>query len=322
MVKKVVFSQAPHPDALRLLEQHFQVVVPANNEEAEFIAHAKDAQGVVLRTNITMTRRVIEQCPQLKIIARTGAGVDNVDVDAATERGILVCNVMGVNSVSVAEHAVGLMFAVMKRSCVMDAAVRAGKWNIRRGNTTHELADKVLGVVGLGNIGRRVAAMCKNAFNMRVIAYDPYAVATIQAEGYGNCTTVSELFEQADVITLHCPNIPETDGLASREMLAKMKPTAILINTARGNVVDETALVEYLKAGKIAGAGLDVFSTEPPPADNPLLALDNVVLSPHVAALTEEVSTKVAVEAAQAVVDFALGKSPKDVFNREALAKR
>ncbi len=322
MIRKVVVSQAPHPDAQKMLEERFTVVVPESSDEAVFTEACRDADAIVLRTNVAVTRAVIEQCPNLKIVSRTGAGVDNVDVEAATERGILVCNVVGVNSVSVAEQAVTLMASVLKRVCYMDNAVRTGNWKARRGNTTHELAGKTVGVVGLGNIGRRVASICSKGFGMKILAHDPYAKETIAKEGYTDCDSLEQLFSEADIVTLHCPNIPETHGLASRGLLSKMKPGAILVNSARGEVVDEPALVELLQQGKIAGAGLDVFEQEPPPADHPLYKLDNVVLSPHVGALTEEVSTKVALESAQAVLDFADGKMPKDVYNRDALSKR
>ena len=322
MIKKVVVSQAPHPDAQKMLEQRFTVTVPQSSDEAVFTEACRDADAIVLRTNVAVTRKVIDQCAKLKIISRTGAGVDNVDVDAATERGILVCNVVGVNSTSVAEQAVTLMASVLKRICYMDTAVRSGNWKARRGDTTHELAGKSVGVVGLGNIGRRVAAICSQGFGMKVMAYDPYAKETIAEEGYIDCTTLDELFAESDVVTLHCPNIPETRGLASRELLSKMKPTAVLVNTSRGDVVDEPALVELLQQGRIAGAGLDVYAHEPPPEDHPLYKLETVVLSPHVAALTEEVSTKVALASAQAVLDFADGKTPKDVYNRDGLSER
>ena len=322
MINKVVVTQPLHPDAMKVLEDRFEVMIPDSGEEAVVIEACKDAEAIVLRTNTTVSRAVIDQCPKLKIVSRTGAGVDNVDVEAASERGILVCNVAGVNSVSVAEQTVTLMLAVLKRVCAMDIAVRTGNWKARRGNTTHEIDGKTLGVVGLGNVGRRVAAICRNGFGMRILAYDPYAQETIAAEGHTSCERLEELFSEADIVTLHCPNIPETRNLANRELLSAMKPSAVLVNTARGEVVDEQALVEHLREGRIAGAGLDVFAEEPPPEDHPLLKLDNVVLSPHVAALTEEVSTKVAIESAAAIVDFADGKTPKNVYNQDTLKKQ
>ncbi len=316
---KVVVTQALHDEAMHRLGERFEVVIPDSGDEAVLIEAAKDAEAIVLRTNTTVSRTVIEQCPELKIVSRTGAGVDNVDVDAASEHGVLVCNVAGVNSVSVAEQAVTLMLSVLKRVPGMDAAVRAGNWKARRGNTTREAAGKTVGVVGMGNIGRKVATICSRGLGMQVLAYDPYARDAILSEGYTVADTLEQLFAESDVVTLHCPNTPETRNLITRELLAAMKPSAVLINTARGEVVDEEALVEMLTDKTIAGAGLDVFAVEPPPSDHPLFALENVVLSPHVAALTQEVSNNVASEAANAVIDVAEGRTPKSVYNRDQI---
>jgi len=320
MKRKVVVTQALHDEAMQRLRDQFEVVVPDSGEESTLIQACEDAQAIVLRTNTTVSRTVIEQCPQLKIVSRTGVGVDNVDVEAASEHGILVCNVVGVNSVSVAEHAVTLMLAVLKRICAMDAAVRSGNWNARRGNTTREAAGKTVGVIGMGNIGRRVAAICSAGLGMRVLAYDPYAQDAIVSDDYTVADTLEQVFAEADIVSLHCPNLPETRNLANRELLSKMKPSAILVNTARGEVVDEEVLVELLKEKRIAGAALDVFEVEPPASDHPLMSLENVVLSPHVAALTQEVSSNTALEAVNAVLDCLAGRTPKSVYNRNQLS--
>ncbi|TVQ35241.1 MAG: hydroxyacid dehydrogenase [Spirochaetaceae bacterium] len=318
-MQKVVVTQALPAMAMRRLEERFKITILESGDEAALIDACRDAEAIVLRTNSCVSRTVIEQSPQLKIVSRTGAGVDNVDVEAATENGILVCNVTGVNSVSVAEHAVTLMLTLLKRTRAMDNAVRTGNWSARRGTKTREISGKTVGIVGMGNVGRKVAEICHNGFGMQVLAYDPYARQAIVSRGYTECDSLEDLFSASDIVTLHCPNIPETRNLANRELLSMMKPSAVLVNTARGEIVDEQALVEMLRDGRVAGAGLDVFADEPPDAGHPLLQMDNVILSPHAAALTEEVSAKVADAAVEAVLDFADGKRPRSVYNQDAL---
>jgi D-3-phosphoglycerate dehydrogenase len=245
--------------------------------------------------------------------------VDNVDIEAATEKKILVCNLPRANNLSVCEHAISLIMTCAKQLEYMEDGVRQGNWKARNAGTPVEIEGKTLGVVGMGHIGSLVAKKCHDGLGMKILAYDPYVVEKFKDYDYRFCGSLEELFKQADFVTLHCPNIPETKGMVTRELLFAMKPSAYIINTARGGVIVEKALIDVLKENRIAGAGLDVFEKEPPDADNPLLNMVNVVVTPHSAALTKEASVRMSVEAAKAVDDYFSGKMPDYIYNRNQL---
>ena len=308
---KVLLSQEIHPSAKKLLEDKFEVVTAPDTTQETLIEMVKDVDAIILRTTSKITREVIENAPKLKIISRTGAGVDNVDLEAAEEKGRIVCNQPGVNNVSVAEHAVAMILHLSKQLSLMDASVRGGNWSIRNKNLAVEINGKTLGVVGMGKIGSLVAKLC-NALGMKILAYDPYVSEELKQQY--EFTTLENIFKESDFVTIHCPNTPETKGMITEALLNSMKPTAYLINTSRGDVVDEAALIKVLKEKRIAGAGLDVFHKEPVNSDNELLKLDNVILSPHSAAMTKEATIKLAVGAVNAVIDFFEGKTPKYIY--------
>ena len=291
------------------------IILPDSNIETikKMVA---DVEGIILRTNIEVTREIIEAAPCLKIISRSGAGVDNVDVAAATEKGILVCYAPGVNSISVAEHALALMMAMAKQLKVVDQAVHKDNWKIRYASKAEDLDGKTLGLVGLGNIGSLLAQKCRLAFNMKIIAYDPYVK---EAEGVELYSSLDQLFSQSDFISIHVPYTKETHHLVNTRLLNLMKSDSYLINTSRGSVVDEKALIEALKNDSIAGAGLDVFEKEPPSLDNPLLKFNNVITTSHSAGLNRDCERKLAIEAAQAVIDFLEGRQPKHIYNKKEL---
>ncbi len=316
---KILLSQEIHPEGRKILEGKFDILLPPDTSQAALEAAVRDAEGIILRTTSAVTREVIAAAPKLKIISRTGAGVDNVDVAAATERGILVCNLPAVNNLSVAEHAVAMMMSLAKDLPAMDRAVRGGAWKQRNAGRAVELEGKTLGVVGMGNIGSLVAKKCRHGLGMRILAYDPYAADKFPGEDYEFTPSLERLFAEADVVTLHCPNIPETRGMVNRELLFSMKKDAYFVNCARGEVVDEAALVDLLKEKRIAGAGIDVFAAEPPGTDNGLPGLDNVILSPHSAALTREATVRMSTEAARAVLDFFAGRRPRYIYNAKEL---
>lgn len=316
---KILLSQEIHPQGRKLLEGKFQIVLPSDTSQEALEAAVQDVEAIILRTTSAVTPEVIAAAPKLKIISRTGAGVDNVAVDAATERGILVCNLPRVNALSVAEHAVSLMMSLAKDLPAMDRAVRGDRWKERNAGAAVELEGKTLGIVGMGGIGSLVAGKCSAGLGMKILAYDPYVRDQFGDKDYEFAPSLEDLFARADVVSLHCPNIPETKGMVTRDLLFAMKPNAYFINCARGEVVDEEALIDLLKERRIAGAGLDVFSREPPGADNPLLGLDNVILSPHSAALTQEATVRMSTEAAQAVIDFFEGGRPKFIYNAKEL---
>ena len=316
---RLLLSQDIHPEGRKIIDGKFDISLPADTSQEALVRAASRAEGIILRTTSSVTAEVIAAAPELKIVSRTGAGVDNVDVEAATARGILVCNLPAVNNLSVAEHTIAMILSLAKDLPAMDRAVRGGAWKERNAGRAVELEGKTLGIVGMGNIGSLVARKCRRGLGMKILAYDPYVADKFAAEDYRFVSRLEELFAEADFVTLHCPNIPETKGMITRELLASMKAGAWIVNCARGGVVDEDALCEVLREKKIAGAALDVFSAEPPPPGSPLVKLENVIVSPHAAALTREATIRMSTEAAQAVVDFFSGKKPRYIYNAKAL---
>jgi len=228
-----------------------------------------------------------------------------------------VLNTPTANSVSVAEHAVTLLLAMSKQLAFLDASIRQGNFKARRLYLPVDVEGKTLGLIGCGNIGRMVAKKCRDAFDMRTIGYDPYLKTA--PEGMELYPTIKEILEQSDYVSLHLPYTPETKNTIDKDELARMKPSAFLINTSRGGIVNEEALAEALNALTIAGAALDVFEQEPPSADSPLLSCKNLLMTPHSAALTKECVLRVAICAAQGIVDYFNGKRPEFVFNKEVL---
>ena len=316
---RILLSQEIHSEGRKILNGNFDILLPKDHSQEAFAAAAAEAEGIILRTRAHASRAVIDAAPKLKIISRTGAGVDNVDVEAATARGILVCNLPAVNNLSVAEHTIAMILSLAKDLPAMDRAVRCGAWEARNSGKPVELEGKTLGIVGMGNIGSLVARKCRLGLGMKILAYDPYAADKFAAEDYRFVTGLAELFTEADVVSLHCPSIPETRNLVTRELLFSMKNSAWIVNCARGGVVNEEALFEVLQTKRIAGAALDVFSVEPPPSDSPFLKLENIILSPHAAALTQEATIRMSTEAAQAVLDYFSGKKPRYIYNARDL---
>jgi D-3-phosphoglycerate dehydrogenase len=276
---------------------------------------------VILRTGVFFSKELMNQADELQVISRTGAGVDNVDVAAASQMGIMVTVVPGANTRSVAEHALTLILALMKQIRLLDREVRQDNFGIRFKNLPRDLYGKTLGLVGLGKIGSELARICRQAFDMRILAHDPYLSPEAMAafKGWVEFCGLENLFRESDVISLHIPLSPETQKLIGAQQLSWMKPDAFLVNTSRGGVIDEAALVQCLQERRIAGAGLDVYAREPLPEDSPLKGLDNVFLTPHTAALTRECVTRVAVEAARATLEVFQGKKPDGLVNPEVL---
>jgi len=306
-------------EGLQLLKGKAEVVILNDITEQAIINEVHDAFAIILRSRAKITRKIIEAAPRLKVISRTGAGYDNIDVEAATQHGVMVCNLPGINSLPVAEHTIALMLALMKQLPKMDSYVRNKQWYKRNELIAEEVAGKTVGIVGFGKIGREVLVRCK-ALGMNILAYDPYIdKQQFNGDSIRFCDSLDEIFSKADVVTLHVPNIPETRGMVTKQLIYLMKPTAYIINTSRGEVIDQDALVEALKERRIAGAALDVFHKEPLESDDPLLELDNVILTPHVAALTKESGVKMAVEAVKQVIDCLEGRIPKYIVNRREL---
>ncbi|MCB9708363.1 MAG: phosphoglycerate dehydrogenase [Myxococcales bacterium] len=258
--------------------------------------------GLLIRSNTNVDANVLASAEKLRIVGRAGIGVDNVDVPMASKQGIVVMNTPTGNAVTTAEHALALLMAVTRKIPQATASMRAGKWEKSKFEG-REVASKVLGVVGLGNIGRIVAERAQG-LRMRVIAFDP-VVSEEKAASLGiKRVSLDELYKQADFITLHTPKTAETTHMINDAAFDKMKQGVIVINAARGGIVDEAALYRALEGGKVAGAGLDVFEEEPPPSDHPLLKLAQVVCTPHLGASTSEAQERVSVEIAEQVIDY------------------
>ncbi|HVY18668.1 MAG TPA: hydroxyacid dehydrogenase [Bauldia sp.] len=278
------------------------------------------ADALLIRSQ-PMPGSVIAAAPKLKIVSRHGVGYDSVDVNALSARGIPLAIVGDVNSAAVAEHTLMLILGLAKRMLPYDSSVRRGQWGVRDTFAAIEIEGRTLLILGFGRIGRRVARLAM-AFGMKVVAYDPYLEqATIRDAGVTAAPELGAALEVADFVTIHAP-MSHPHAVVGAAEFARMKPSAFVVNTARGGLVDERALADALTTGRIAGAGLDVFEVEPALAPSALLESDRVVVTPHSAALTEECAERMAVAAAHNIVDFFNGKlDPELIVNRAALQK-
>lgn len=311
----VVFTDGSiRHEAIELLSPTCEVrVLDAYPSEDALIAACKDAHAILARLG-TVTRGVIAAAPKLRIIARHGVGVDAVDLPAATERGIVVTTTGSVNAAAVAEYSFALLLALARKVVRADRGMRNGEWS-RDALVGTELDGCTLGVIGLGAIGRRVAR-AGHGFGMRVLACDP-AVRRPE-DPWVSAVELDALLAQSDFVTLHVRLTPQSRHLVDARALARMKPGACLVNTSRGEVVDQAALIDALRAGRLAGAALDTYEDEPLPADSPLRRLDNVVLSPHVAGQTQAALVRVATAAATSILEELAGRRPRYVYNPEA----
>jgi D-3-phosphoglycerate dehydrogenase len=279
-----------------LLEQPYSVVSVDDSAGEDFATALETAQALIVRSATTVSRDLISRAPELRAIGRAGVGVDNVDIEAATERGVAVFNAPGGNTLAAAELTLGLMLSVARKIPEADASLRSGRWD-RAAFKGVELAGKTLGLIGAGRIGGEVAIRCR-AFGMTVVVYDPYLTADRADELGVELVDLATVLARADFISIHVPLNDETRGIVGEETLAKMKRTAYLVNASRGGVVDEPALAAALREGAIAGAALDVYETEPLDTDSPLRDVPNLVLTPHLGASTAEAQEGVATEVA------------------------
>ncbi len=316
MQKKVLVTEYIHPTGVELLKRECEVVQAASTSVPALKDAISDVDGVVVRV-APMPREVIEAGANLKVIGKHGVGTDNIDIPAATERGIAVCNTPEANSEGVASLALTLMLALSRQLVQCDSFVREGHWTDKDRLMGHEIHGRALGILGVGRIGLRLAQKCQAAFEMKVFAYDPFVGReAMEARGITKVESVDDLMPLADYLSVHTPLTPGTRHIVGARQLRLMKPTAFLVNTSRGPVVDETALVDALREGRIAGAGLDVFEEEPPAPDSPLLKMRNVVLLPHMGAATHESMEKMALHAAQEVLAVLRGERPRYQLNR------
>jgi len=307
-------------EALARLRARGVEVVERVGLPADELARALEGcDGLLVRSATRVTAELLEAAPRLRVVGRAGVGVDNVDLAAATRRGVLVVNTPGGSSVAVAELALGLMLSVSRHVVEATKSLEAGRWEKKR-LQGRELAGKTLGVVGIGNVGSVLVARAQ-AMGMRVIAYDPFIAAEAAARMGARLVPLDALWGEADVVSLHVPLTEQTRGLVDRAVLARMKRGAILINCARGGLVDEAALADALRSGHLGGAGFDVFATEPPAPDNPLLGLDGFVCTPHIGGSTDEAQAAIAVAVADQVASYLLEGVVQNAVNAPGLPK-
>jgi D-3-phosphoglycerate dehydrogenase len=299
------------------LEREARVVLCEDETEAGFVKIAAQAQGILFRAKPRCTESLMAACKQLKVVGRHGVGLDTIDIPAATKLGIAVVHAPGSNSQAVAEHALMLMLVSVKRTVQIDRMTRSGDWGGRRDSQNTELAGKTLGIIGVGNVGRRVAKFT-GALGMRVLGYDPYVPEDeLKRRGVEPVKSLEALLPQVDVLTCHTPLTPETKHMINHKTLGLLKPGAIYINTSRGGVQQEEALFEALTRGQLAAAGIDVWEEEPASRDNKLFNLDNVVCSSHVAGVTKEASKQASLQVTEEMLRVLRGEMPETLVNPE-----
>jgi D-3-phosphoglycerate dehydrogenase / 2-oxoglutarate reductase len=316
MKPKVLVTERIHQIGWDTLQREVEAIAWPGEDKQPLAEAVKDAQGILVRV-AKLSPAVIGAATRLQVIGKHGVGYDNIDIPAATARKVLVTNTPLANSTSVAEHALALLLAVARRIGESDRDLVRGSLRGQRIYQGIELSGKVMGVVGLGSAGLRLARITGNGFGMRVLGFDPYKDPW--PEGIEQCTVLEPLLRQADFISIHVPLTKETRNLIGREALGLLKPTAVLVNTARGGIVDEAAVAEALTAERLGGAGLDVVVDEPLKATHPLNGVPNLVLTPHIAGVTEEAMMRMAQHSAEDILRVLRGEPPKFPVNRELL---
>ena len=304
-MKVLIAQDIPNEGKQYLRDRGYEVAVSPAFDIETLKREIKGCDGVLVRY-APFPAEIMEAADKLKVIGRYGIGVDNIDVEAATRLGIQVTNAPKANSNAVAEHTVAMIAALTKKLLICDKETREGKFEpCRTGHTFGDMQDAVVGIIGLGQIGRLVAEKLHYGFGMKVLGYMRHPK---EVPDYITPVSLDEIYEQSDVVTIHVPNRPENQKMVGREEFKKMKNSCIFINTARGGVIDEDALVWALENGEIDSAGLDTFVEEPLPADHPFCKLPNVILTPHTAALSTMASIRMGVHAAQGIDEVLTGK--------------
>jgi D-3-phosphoglycerate dehydrogenase len=304
------------PKGIALFQQRAEFTVKVLDKrlsEAELIPIIGEVDAMVVRSETKISRKVIEAAPRLKVVGRAGVGVDNVDVEAATQRGIVVMNTPGGNTISTAELTFSMLMALARKIPQAHMSMKAGEWN-RKAFSGVELYNKTLAILGMGRIGSEVAKRA-NAFGMKVLAYDPYLSHARAKEMQVELLELDEIFPRADFITVHMPMTDETKNMINKNTIAKMKKGVRLLNCARGGIINEADLVDGIKAGQVAGAALDVYEVEPLPKDHPLRQLPEVIMTPHLGASTEEAQENVGIEVAEAITDYLLNGTVRNAVN-------
>jgi len=295
-----------------------KVTAPGKMERADLLNAIGDADAIIIRSGVKADAELLDAATNLKAIARAGVGVDNVDLDKASQNGVVVMNTPGGNTISTAEHTFGLMIALAHHIPVGHQSMAEGRWD-RKKFMGVELKGKTLGIIGLGRIGQAIATRAQ-AFEMTVVAYDPYLPADV-AEGINvELMSLDDLYAQADFITLHALVTDETKNMINADAIAKMKDGVRIVNAARGALINSADLADAIQSGKVAGAALDVYEVEPPPEDHPLVGLSGVIHTPHLAASTSDAQITVAIEAAELIIDYLLQDKSANVCNPAVLA--
>ncbi|MBM3251590.1 MAG: phosphoglycerate dehydrogenase [Candidatus Omnitrophica bacterium] len=311
---KVLISDKLSDEGVQIIkkEKELQVDIKTELKPEELKQIIKDYDALVVRSGTKVTKEIIDAASNLKVIGRAGVGLDNVDLEAATARGIIVMNTPGGNTISTAEHTMSMILALSRSIPQACSSLKAGEWKRSKFMGT-ELYNKVLGIVGLGRIGSEVAKRALS-FGMKVVAFDPFISLEVSKQMGVEVMELKDVLSGSDYITIHTPLSDETKHMISDQEFAIMKPTAKIVNCARGGIIDEAALFKALESKKIAGAAIDVFENEPP-TGSPLLKLDNIVLTPHLGASTEEAQVNVAIEIAEVVRDALLGRGVRNAAN-------
>jgi D-3-phosphoglycerate dehydrogenase len=321
-ILKVLITDGMAKDGLEILEAATELDIDVRKglSKEEFLEIVGEYHAVIVRSASTVTAEIIDAATNLKAIGRAGIGVDNVDVEAATKKGIVVMNTPEANAITTAEHTITLMLSLARRIPEAHASLKAGKWE-RSKFKGIEIYGKTLGCIGLGNIGKLVAERAIG-LKMNVIAYDPFLTREAADKLGVELVTLDELLKRADVITIHTPLTAETKDLINKKSFENTKPGLIIINCARGGVINEQDVTDAVKSGKIAGAAFDVYTSEPPADDNPILSIDeNIVITPHLGASTAEAQTKVGLAIAQQIVDFLVNGVVNNAVNMPSVSQ-
>jgi D-3-phosphoglycerate dehydrogenase len=316
MTRPVVFStHRLHPRAEAMIAEAAELRVASALDDATLTGEARDASVVIVRAPIPAA--LFDDAPDLKVAIRHGAGIDMIPVEAATTAGVMVANVPGVNAPTVAEHVFMVSLALLRHLRQVDGDLRAKGWNAGREHAygNHDLGGRTLGIIGFGNVGTEIARIGRHGFNMKVLAHS----RTEKAVDGVRFVDIDGLVAEADIVVLCCPLSPETRGLINAERIGRMKRTALLINVSRGPVVVDDALIPALREGRIAGAALDVFVEQPLPADHPYLMLPNVIVTPHMAGITEESMMRMGIGAAEQALQVLRGEQPTNLRNAQVL---
>ncbi|MBM3836143.1 MAG: phosphoglycerate dehydrogenase [Verrucomicrobia bacterium] len=320
---KVMICDPISPKGIALFEQRPEftvVVLPKRLAEAELLPLVGEVEAMVVRSETKITRKVIEAAPKLRVVGRAGVGVDNVDVEAATQRGIVVMNTPSGNTISTAELACSMLMALARKIPQAHMSMKAGEWN-RKAFQGVELYNKTLGVLGMGRIGSEVARRAI-AFGMRVLACDPFLSLSRAKALQVELVELDELYTRSDFITVHTAMTDETKGMVNAAAFAKMKKGVRVVNCARGGIINETDLAAAIQSGQVAGAALDVYEAEPPPPDFPLRNLPQVIMTPHLGASTEEAQENVGIEVAEAITDYLISGAVRNAVNLPNLDAR